>query len=202
VGEEVRCRVRFGEQVSEGKAMLETSEIIFRGDFRLRIPLQDVRSLQAEDGLLSLEFGQGQAILELGPRASKWAQKIRNPRGLLEKLGVKPTMRVSVLGVEDEAFLGQLRERVRDVSGELLPGADLVFYAADHLDDLDRLPELAAAIAPDGGVWVVSPKGKGAVLKDTEVMAAAREAGLVDTKVASFSETHTALRLVIPKNRR
>jgi hypothetical protein len=30
-------------------------------------------------------------------------------------------------------------------------------------------------------------------------MAAAREAGLVDTKVVSFSDTHTALKLVIPK---
>ena len=33
-------------------------------------------------------------------------------------------------------------------------------------------------------------------------MAAARDAGLVDNKVASFSETHTALRLVIPKEQR
>ena len=29
-------------------------------------------------------------------------------------------------------------------------------------------------------------------------MAAAREAGLVDTKVVAFSDTHTALKLVTP----
>jgi hypothetical protein len=40
------------------------------------------------------------------------------------------------------------------------------------------------------------------VLKDVEVMAAAREAGLVDNKVVSFSDTHTALKLVIPKAQR
>ena len=49
---------------------------------------------------------------------------------------------------------------------------------------------------------MVSPKGKGALVKDTDVMAAAREAGLVDTKVVSFSDTHTALKLVIPVAKR
>ena len=51
---------------------------------------------------------------------------------------------------------------------------------------------------PNGAIWVVAPKGKGAPLKDTEIMAAARSAGLVDTKVVSFSDSQTALKLVIP----
>jgi hypothetical protein len=33
-------------------------------------------------------------------------------------------------------------------------------------------------------------------------MAAAREAGLVDNKVVSFSATHTALRLIVPRSQR
>ena len=33
-------------------------------------------------------------------------------------------------------------------------------------------------------------------------MAASKKAGLVDVKVASFSPTHTALKLVIPVSRR
>jgi hypothetical protein len=36
-------------------------------------------------------------------------------------------------------------------------------------------------------------------MADVVVMAAARDRGLVDVKVARFSETHTALKLVIPK---
>jgi hypothetical protein len=75
---------------------------------------------------------------------------------------------------------------------------DIVFYEADVVGDLVRLPALRSAIKPAGAVWVVSPKGKTAHIKDVEVMAAAREAGLVDIKGASFSETHTALKLVIP----
>ena len=42
----------------------------------------------------------------------------------------------------------------------------------------------------------------GAKIKDVEVIAAAKAAGLVDNKVVGFSETHTALRLVIPVNQR
>jgi hypothetical protein len=48
----------------------------------------------------------------------------------------------------------------------------------------------------------VSRKGKAATLRDVEVMAAAKSAGLVDNKVVSFSATHTSLRLVIPVARR
>ena len=141
-------------------------------------------------------------MFELGRNAEKWAEKIRNPRGLLDKLGVKPGMRVVVLGVEDEDFLAQLGERVPEPQSEPSTNADLIFYEADCVDDLARLSELRSALKPAGGVWVVSPKGKSAVLKDAEVMAAARESGLVDTKVVGFSATHTALKLVIPKANR
>ncbi|HEX5141970.1 MAG TPA: DUF3052 family protein, partial [Dehalococcoidia bacterium] len=71
-----------------------------------------------------------------------------------------------------------------------------------RLGDLRRLGALRGAIKPAGALWVVSPKGKGIEVKDVDVMAAAREAGLVDTKVVSFSATHTALKLVIPRDRR
>ncbi len=203
MGSEATCRVRFGAQVSEGKALLETTELLFRGDFRLRIPFSDIETLTAEGGALSVSFGQGTAVFELGRKAAVWETKIRNPRGLLDKLGVKAGMRVSVLGVSDGSFLGQL-ERRDDLDCYIgpRPDSDLVFYAADTLDDLAPLDTLRASIKPNGAIWVVSPKGKGAVVKDTDVMTAAREAGLVDTKVASFSDTHTALKLVIPVAKR
>jgi hypothetical protein len=46
---------------------------------------------------------------------------------------------------------------------------------------------------------VVSRKGREATLRDVDVIEATRSAGLVDNKVVSFSPTHTALRLVIPR---
>jgi hypothetical protein len=199
MGLEVVCTVRFGEQVSEGKALLETAELIFRGDFRLRIPFRDISSLNAEDGGLAVGFSNGLATFELGDKtAATWMGKIRNPRGLMEKLGVKQGQVTLVLGVEDAEFLEAI-DSIADVTeGTLKPDADLIFYEADLPEDLIWLPDLAAAIKPNGAVWVVSPKGKGAAIKDTDVMAAAKAAGLVDTKVVSFSKTHTSLKLVIP----
>ncbi len=200
MGSEAVCSVRYRAQASEGKALLETSELIFRGDFRLRIPFAEITSLADEDGELRVGYAGDVAVFELGRNAGTWAEKIRNPRGLLDKLGVKPGMRVVVLGVEDADFLTQLRSRVEPLCADESPSdADLVFYAADRLPDLERLGELRGCLKPAGAVWVVSPKGKGIEVKDTDVMAAARAAGLVDTKVVSFSQTHTALKLVIPK---
>ena len=199
MGNEAVCTVRYEGKASEGKALLETNDIVFRGgDFRLKIPLKDIASLSAEDGALSVGYNGSVAVFELGREAEKWATKILNPRGLMDKLGVKAGMRVCVLGVQDEAFEAQLDARgVTRVEGEERD-LDIVFYEADVIDDLVRLPALRSAIKPAGAVWVVSPKGKAARIRDVDVMAAARDAGLVDNKVASFSNTHTALKLVIP----
>jgi hypothetical protein len=84
----------------------------------------------------------------------------------------------------------------------LRPGLDLLFVGADSPAALDRLADLCGYLRPFGAIWVVSPKGKNAPVKDTDIIAAGRTAGLVDTKVASFSPTRTALKLVIPVAKR
>jgi hypothetical protein len=119
---------------------------------------------------------------------------------LLDKLGVRPGARVGVLGVEDQVFDDLLRTRTSDVIHGLPTGeADLIFLAADSVEELFALRELRSRIVPNGAIWVVSRKGKAATIRDVDVMAAARSAGLVDNKVVSFSDSHTALRLVIPR---
>ena len=120
-------------------------------------------------------------------------------RPLLDKLGVRPGARVALVGLADPAFRALLAERTSSVV-EGLPQAttDLVFLAADSPAELAVLGQLRQALTPSGAVWVVSAKGRSATLRDTDVIAAARAAGLVDNKVVAFSETHTALRLVIP----
>lgn len=120
---------------------------------------------------------------------------------LLDKLGVRSGSRVSVLGVRDETFAGLLEQRV-DVSTRPRKDSDLIFLAADSGAELARLAELEPLIKRDGAIWVVSRKGKAATIRDVDVIDAARRAGLVDNKVASFSDTHTALRLVVPRSRR
>ena len=120
---------------------------------------------------------------------------------LLDKLGVRPGARVALVGDVDPdgVFRGLLADRTSDVTlGLPAPDTDLVFLAADSTAELAGLTDLRIRIKPAGAVWVVSRKGKAATLRDVEIMAAARQAGLVDNKVVSFSDTHTSLRLVIP----
>jgi len=121
---------------------------------------------------------------------------------LLDKLGVRFGARVLVVGIDDAAFLADLSTRASVEAAAPGSGVDLVFVAADDTAALGGLPALREAIYPGGAIWVVSRKGRAATLRDIEVMAAAREAGLVDNKVVSFSATHTALRLVVPRTQR
>jgi hypothetical protein len=124
-------------------------------------------------------------------------------RPLLDKLGVRYGARVSILGVDDAAFLESVRERTADVTeGSVMPGSDLVLLAADSVFDLTILPDIEPQVRRDGAIWVVSRKGRAASLRDVDVIAAAKAAGLVDNKVVSFSATHTSLRLVVPLARR
>ncbi|HET7828373.1 MAG TPA: DUF3052 family protein [Candidatus Limnocylindrales bacterium] len=117
----------------------------------------------------------------------------------LDKLGIKPGMRVALVDLDDKAFEAELRDRTHDVTrGEPLAETNIVVFAADSHEALGRLAALRERIVPNGAIWVVSRKGRAAAIRDTDVMAAAKAADLVDNKVASFDETRTSLRLVIP----
>jgi hypothetical protein len=123
-------------------------------------------------------------------------------RELLDKLGVKPGQRICVLGVEDASFLQQLAARVPDFVRERpSKDADLIFLAAEDLRTLARMKPLAGAVQKTGAIWVVYPKGQKHI-RELDVIAAGKSAGLTDNKVCRFSDTHTALRFVIPLARR
>ena len=122
---------------------------------------------------------------------------------LLDKLGIRPGMRVAVIDIDDAEIRPRIAERTTDMTeGWPEPDTDIILLGADTHEALAPLRELAACIRPNGAIWVVSRKGKAATLRDTDVIDAAKLARLVDNKVASFSPTHTALRLVIPVARR
>jgi hypothetical protein len=122
---------------------------------------------------------------------------------LLDKLGVRPGFRVALIDIDDPSIRPLLAERTSDLTeGWPEPETDVVLFGADSRESLEPLEALAGRIRSNGAIWVVSRKGKEATLRDVEVIDAARAAGLVDNKVVSFSSSHTALRLVIPRNLR
>ncbi|PLR20179.1 DUF3052 domain-containing protein [Caulobacter zeae] len=196
MGKEARAWGQLSDGESDGKLLWEPPKLIFRGAVRGIYQGHALRDIRAEGDDIVLSDG---TRFSLDPgQAEKWVHAILNPPTRLDKLGVKPGMKVAVDGVDDEAFLDELADRVEAEigPGEDFEDLDLLFLAADDLGQLDRLEDLQGALAEKGAIWVVSQKGKTAPLKDVDVMAAARGVGLVDTKVCAFSKTHTALRFV------
>ena len=209
MGQQAQCHLRFGKTRATGEARFEEKEIVFRGaaaaarKIWLVIPLAEVKSSQAKSGKLEVKFSRGTAVLEIGEAAEKWDYKIKNPRSLLDKLGVKPESRVAALSIDDRAFLSGLRARAGQCSSAVQPGAsyDLLFFGASAKEELRRLKELRGSLRSSGALWVIWPKGR-KELREDDVRAAALACKLVDVKVASFSETLSALKLMIPRDQR
>jgi len=207
VGNELNCKVKFGEQKSEGKALLETSEILFRGEFRLKIPFSTIKSAKAVDGELRLLTAEGVAIFHLGAAAEKWRDKILHPKSRIEKLGVKAGAKVSLLGQFGADFLREVRDRTNSViRGEtaadskfisFAADSECILLAADSKEDFSALSKIAKAISGAAALWIVYPKGQKHITEN-DVLAAGRKTGLKDVKVVGFSATHTALKFVIP----
>jgi hypothetical protein len=195
VGQEIACTASSDGRRAEGRAQLETDELLFRGEgLRLRIPYASVSAVRAADGVLELDHDGATSTFELGDRAAKWADRITNPKTVIDKLGVKPGQRVVLRGMDVDGFAGDLAAR----GAELVEtGADHLFVAVETQDDLAALGGLVPLIARNGAVWTVRRKGR-KDLTESDVMAAGKAAGLVDVKVVRFSETHTAEKFLIP----
>jgi hypothetical protein len=197
MGYDTTCTATYRKQTSVGRAQLETDHVLFRGDFRVKLPLSSITAVATKDGVLSLTSAEGTLALSIGRSAGKWAAKITSPPSRVQKLGVKPGMRISVLGVSDAAFEAELKGAGADVSTRPRRDSDQVYIAIESARDLGRFEAVLPSVRQDGAVWAIRRRG----LKDaTEAatMAAGLAAGLVDVKVARFSETHTAEKFVRP----
>jgi len=202
MGRELFCTVRTGGKTASGKALLEASEIIFRGGLRLKVPLASLKAVRARDGELHLEWADGQAIFELGEHADKWAHTILHPKSTTEKLGIKPGLRISTVGRFETKFVKDLSAAAKQFSNSKpLQDSDLIFFAAEQAADLPRAAQLAPFLSSAGALWIVYPKGRQEI-KEQQVLDAGKRAALVDVKVVSFSPTHTALKFVRPKENR
>jgi hypothetical protein len=202
MGNEAFCKVRFGEQESEGKALLETSEIVFRGGFRVKIPFSTVKSAKAVDGELCLQTAKGPATFQLGATAEKWLEKILHPKSRIEKLGVKSGAKVSLIGQFDRGFLHEILPLTKSVGkGKAARDSDHIFFAANAKIDLSNLSKITKALSRAGALWIVYPKGQKHITEN-DVLSAGRKSGLKDLKVVGFSPTHTALKFVIPLSHR
>src|SRR5260221_11265432 len=89
MGNEIVCRASLGAQTSEGKALLESDHLLFRGEVRCKVFFRALAKVNVDRGTLSLFGPEGELRLELGKKATVWSEKILHPKSRADKLGVK-----------------------------------------------------------------------------------------------------------------
>lgn len=198
MGTIVEGTVTVGGQKVNCKADFASDHVTFSGGRRGEVPYTKVEVLGTAKGVLRLRVDGALMDFPLGAKVDRVAAKIRKPPTLMEKLGVTPGLRVATVNVDAKAFTIELGKLVPDaIRGEPARPVDLLFLGVRGRDELDRIAGAARHLKPDGGMWVVYPKGR-RDLRESDVLAAGREAGLKDIKVARVSTELTALKFVIP----
>ena len=200
MGQEVECTASWRGETSIGRAYLGSDHVLFRGAFRLRIEFTEIVEIRSLDGTLTLRTSTDELSLILGRKSDNWLEAIRNPKSLMEKLEVKGPLRTALVGSLDDAFTRSVIEIAGkpDIGAENGP-YDRIFFAVEAVPNLHDLSALRCQLVMGGMIWVIMRKGKEATVKDADLFPAAATAGLAVVKVAAFSETHTAQKLVARK---
>ena len=81
MGLEATCAATLDGRTSRGKALLETTELLFRsasttvGAVRARVPLNEITGVAVAGSTLTVKWRGGTLALELGAAAEKWGRE-------------------------------------------------------------------------------------------------------------------------------
>jgi hypothetical protein len=123
-------------------------------------------------------------------------------RSVVDKLGVKTGHLVVVAplaGPLDESLAALVAARAGAVETDPSEPADIVLMTADAGSEVvTALRYWRARIAPNGGIWVLTPKrGQPGYVRGEDLIPMGQQSGLVDNKVCSVSDTTSGMRFVI-----
>jgi hypothetical protein len=73
MGQALACEATFKRQRSSGRAELETDYVLFRGDFRVKLPFAGITGVSTRDGVLTLKSADGTLTLgsAIAPRSGR-----------------------------------------------------------------------------------------------------------------------------------
>lgn len=124
---------------------------------------------------------------------------------LIRKLGIKEGMQMRLVHAPDhyDDLVGPLPDSVKLTEEK---GADFIhaFYVERSVFEAE-LPQLLAAVARDGLIWVSWPKKASKVptsMTENVIREVALPTGLVDVKVCAVDDVWSGLKLVIRKELR
>lgn len=202
MSQEVKTTLRWDGRILEGTAALEGGALVFSGGASVTVPFGEMWSVEANAGWLEMRTARGLLLLELGPKAEVWREKIKNPGGLVEKLGVSADKKVAVVG----KLAADLRADLQASGAKVAKSArgkdfDVVFVAAAAKKDLEGVPKARELVRDDGAIWVVYPKAD-AELRERDVVIAGRTLQLSDGKPVKIDDALSAIRFVVPPSAR
>ncbi len=200
MGREAICNCTFDGTTTKVKALLESEELILRGDIHLRAPLHALHHVRVESESLCFNIDVGPIRLDLGAAAAKsWAKKIKSPPpSLADKLGITGKTIRTIGPIADRALDSALTSAARISTRN----PDLILSYVDTPESLaTTLRAAKAQLARSIPIWLVYRKGPGHSLNESAIRTTLRANGLMDTKVASVSAELTALRFNLPKSR-
>ena len=200
MGREAACICVWNGKKSSVKALIESPELILRGELRRRIPIAQMQSIRAERGHLHFTIDAESVALSLGDTiAAKWADALlKPPATLAKKLGITSDTTVWMIGPADDESLTTALAQAKAVSKSK---GDLILARVDTPAEL-HAALMRAADQLSGGtpIWFIYPKGPGRPLNEDLVRTTALATGIVDTKVASVSPRLSALRFTKRRN--
>jgi len=122
-------------------------------------------------------------------------------KSLVDKLGIKPGYAISIIGAPKNyaATLGKLPAGVEHANALAGPLDFIQFFCSRRAQLEHDFPDLKAALAPSGMLWVSWPKGSSGVptdLTENVVRGIGLRNGLVDVKVCAVDEIWSGLKFV------
>ncbi len=199
MGREATCECTFNGTTAKVKALLESEELILRGEIRMRARLHALKDLRVEEDSLCFNFDNNPMQLRLGAAAAKsWAKKINTPPpSLADKLGITGKT-VRTIGPTSDRALDFALNAAALVRAQ---NPDLIIACVDTPESLTAtLREAKAQLARSVPIWLIYRKGSGHPINESAIRTTLRANGLMDTKVASVSAELTALRFSLPKS--
>jgi len=192
MGKEAVVEAQIGAEAGTVRVLLESTELIVRGDIRRRFSRSSLVDIAADGDVLRLACDGETVVLKLGATAAvRWAAAIStSPPTLKTKLGFRENTLAFCSGViEDSALADAVSGALTQNVGE----ADVILACIKNAADLNAALAIHAR-RPSVPLWTIYAKGKGAAFAEREVRTALRAKGYRDTKSCAVSEALTACR--------
>lgn len=177
---------------AEAKAHLDSGHVRLSSPFRLTLPAASLQGVV--DEALLFNTPEGAVALCLGAvTAAKWADRLRNPKSLRDKLGVRPGQGLALLGTLPPA----LAETLADLVPAAVEAADWLFIGFNDTAALAgfvlHLPQARA----DAAIWAIYPKSR-IDPAENAIRAIFHGAGWRDVKVCAVDAQLTAAKFIRP----